>query len=101
MKSRQKLRMGGDGTGVARLVHQSRFGDWDHDEGFGENTGPLTRVCGRIARINGPQAGLVELSGRLEACFVPAKSVFPVGSGNTHLYPFSWASATTGPVRGM
>ena len=73
----------GDGTGIARLVHQSRLGDWDHDKGFWGNTKPLMRVRGRIARINGPQAGVVEPSGGLQAFFVPAKSGFPMGSENT------------------
>ena len=78
----------GDGSGIARLVHQSRLGDWDHGKGFWGNTRPLARVRGRVARVNGPQAGLVELSGGLEAFFVPAKSGFPVGSENTPVSAF-------------
>ena len=73
----------GDGSGIARLAHQSRLGDWDHEKGFWENPEPLARIRGRVARINGPQAGLIEFSGGLEAFFVPAKSGFPVGSENT------------------
>ena len=47
-----------DGPGISRLVHQSRLGDWDRDRGFWKNTAPLTRVRGRVTRINGPQAWL-------------------------------------------
>ena len=78
----------GEGSGIARLVHQSRLGDWDHENGFWENTEPLARVRGRVARISGPQAGLVEFSGGLEGFFVPAKAGFPVGSENTPVSAF-------------
>ena len=78
----------GDGPGIARLVHQSRLGDWDHDQGFWENTRPLMRVRGRVAKINGPQAGFIELSGGLEAFFVPAKSRLHLGSENTPVTVF-------------
>ena len=73
----------GDGLGIARLIHQSRLGDWNRDVGFWENTDPLVRIPGRVARINGPQAGLIEMEGGLEAFFVPAKAGFPLGSENT------------------
>ena len=73
----------GDGSGIARLVHQSRLGDWDRDLGFWKNTEPLARVAGRVARITGPQAGFIELAGGLEAFFVPAKSGLSAGSENT------------------
>ena len=78
----------GDGPGIGRLVHQSRLGDWDHDRGFWENTKPLMRVRGRVARINGPQAGVIELAGGLEAFFVPAKSRLYQGSENTPVTAF-------------
>ena len=78
----------GEGPGIARLVHQSRLGDWDRDLGFWKNTKPLARVIGRVARITGPQAGLVELAGGLEAFFVPAKSGFSPGSENTPIRAF-------------
>ena len=73
----------GDGEGIAQLVHQSRLGDWDRDRGFWENPGPLSRIRGRVARINGPQAGFIELQGGLEAFFVPARAGFARGSENT------------------
>ena len=78
----------GEGPGIARLVHQSRLGDWDRDQDFWNNTGPLTLVSGRVARINGPQAGFIELAGGLEAFFVPAKSGFSPGSENTPVLAF-------------
>ena len=78
----------GEGSGIARLVHQSRLGDWDRDRGFWKNTEPLTRVSGRVARINGPQAGFIELTGGLEAFFVPARSGLSPGSENTPVRAF-------------
>ena len=78
----------GEGVGIASLVHQSRLGEWDHEGGFWENTKPLARVHGRVARITGPQAGLIEFAGGLEAFFVPAKSGFPAGSENTAVSAF-------------
>ena len=78
----------GDGNGIARLVHQSRLGDWDRDLGFWKNTSPLARVPGRVARINGPQAGSIELAGGLEAFFVPARSGLSRGSENTPVLAF-------------
>ena len=78
----------GDGPGIARLVHQSRLGDWDRGLDFWKNTESLTRVPGRVARINGPQAGLIELAGGLKAFFVPAKSGLSRGSENTPILAF-------------
>ena len=78
----------GEGVGIASLVHQSRLGEWDHESGFWENRKPLARVHGRVARITGPQAGLIEFAGGLEAFFVPAKSGFPAGSENTAVSAF-------------
>ena len=78
----------GDGPGIARLVHQSRLGDWDRDLGFWKNTEPLVRIPGRVSRINGPQAGFIELAGGLEAFFVPARSHLLRGSENTPILAF-------------
>ena len=78
----------GEGLGIARLVHQSRLGDWDRDLGFWKNTGPLARVHGRVARINGPQAGFIELAGGLMAFFVPARFGLSRGSENTPVLAF-------------
>ena len=78
----------GDGVGVAQLVHQSRLGEWDRDEGFWKNTVPLARVRGRVSRVDGPQAGRIELAGGLEAFFVPARSGFSRGSENAPVLAF-------------
>ena len=78
----------GDGSGIARLVHQSHLGDWDRDGDFWKNTESLTRVTGRVARIDGPQAGSIELAGGLKAFFVPAKSGLSRGSENTIILAF-------------
>ena len=78
----------GDGTGIGRLVHVSRLGEWDRESRFWENTRPLKRVSGRISRISGPQAGRVELAGGTEAFFVPARSGFSMGSENTPISTF-------------
>lgn len=78
----------GQGSGIAQLVHQSRLGDWDHDRGFWSNTEPLARVRGRVARVNGPQAGSIELAGGLQAFFVPARSGLSRGSENTPVLAF-------------
>lgn len=78
----------GDGHGIAQLVHQSRLADWDRDLGFWENTEPLARIRGRVSRINGPQAGFIELAGGLEAFFVPARSGLSRGHENTPVLVF-------------
>lgn len=67
----------GAGEGVQVLVHQSQLGEWKDD--FWEATDSLVRLDGRIASIDGPQKGLVELDGGVVAFFVPAKSGFHFG----------------------
>lgn len=62
----------GPGEGVERLVHQSQLGEWIDD--FWEGATTLARLAGRVAAIDGPQKGTVELSGGVEAFFVPAKA---------------------------
>ena len=67
----------GEGDGIGRLVHQSRLGDWK-DDFFGD-TEALVRVNGRIKSIDGPQKGVVEVNGAVDAFFVPAKTGFYEG----------------------
>ncbi|EAT59654.1 ATP-binding protein [Chlorobium ferrooxidans] len=62
----------GRGDGVATLIHQSQLGEWDGD--FWELTNSLDRINGRIASIDGPQKGLIELDGGVFAFFVPARA---------------------------
>ena len=64
----------GPGDGVGSLVHQSRLGEWVGN--FWDSTDVLVRHHGRIRSINGPQKGTIELSGGVEAFFVPAKAGF-------------------------
>lgn len=67
----------GSGTGVQALVHQSKLGEWKED--FWESTGSLARLEGRIASIDGPHKGFVELSGGVKAFFVPGRAGFNSG----------------------
>jgi len=64
----------GSGEGIGILVHQSSLGTWVDD--FWSSTDALVRLDGRISRIDGPQKGFVEMSGGIQAFFVPAKSEF-------------------------
>ena len=67
----------GDGSGIAKLVHQSQLGEWRGD--FREFAGLLTRVEGRVKSIDGPQKGTIMVTGGLEAFFVPARSDIHAG----------------------
>jgi hypothetical protein len=62
----------GRGQGIQRLVHQSRLGEWR--DGFWESTAALERVGARVAAIDAPQKGSIELPGGLVAFFVPVKA---------------------------
>jgi len=64
----------GAGDGIGALVHQSRLGEWKG--GFWESTDALIRLNGRIASIEGPQKGFIELERGIKAFFVPAKAGF-------------------------
>lgn len=67
------------GTGsaaLAKLVSHSSLGEWDDKRNFWSNTLGLARVTGRVSRIDGPQAGLIEVPGGLTAFFVPAVGNF-------------------------
>ena len=78
----------GPGGQLARLVHHSRLGDWDHSFDFWTNIKPLARVAGRISRIQGSQAGQIDLAGNLTAFFVPAKSGFAHGRSENQAVEF-------------
>ena len=63
----------GKGKGLKRLKHYSELGEWNDSLNFYENASVLERVEGRIIQINGPEAGLIELTScGLPAFFVPA-----------------------------
>jgi hypothetical protein len=55
--------------GIRGLVHQTDLGEWAGD--FFRNTSSLARVKGRVAELNAPQKGRIELEGGLPAFFVP------------------------------
>lgn len=52
---------------------------------FWESVDALTRLRGRIAAIDGPQKGRIELNGGVGAFFVPAKSGFHFGRDENRL----------------
>jgi hypothetical protein len=64
----------GRGPEITRLVHFSRLGEFDEDgSGFYKNEQLLTRVRGKIAEINNPGSGQIELMCGLKAFFVPSQ----------------------------
>lgn len=67
----------GPGTGIAQLVHQSELGAWADE--FWEGKAKLRPVAGRIAVIDAPQRGFIELPGAVKAFFVPAIGNFSRG----------------------
>lgn len=67
----------GNNAGIHGLVHQSQLGEWRDD--FWESTKPLRRVNGIVTSIDGPQKGIVQIDGGINAFFVPAKSDFHEG----------------------
>jgi len=65
----------GKGSGLRRLVHYSELGEWPDGAEFYANTAVLQRLSGRVSKINGPEAGMIELlSCGLPAFFVPARA---------------------------
>ena len=78
----------GPGVGLPKLVHHSRLGDWDHSSDYWTNIRPLSRVTGRIARIQGSHAGYIEVAGGLTAFFVPAKSGYARGRSENQAVEF-------------
>jgi tetratricopeptide (TPR) repeat protein len=67
----------GNGSGIAKLIHQSQLGEWRGE--FREFAGLLARVGGRVRSIDGPQKGTLVLAGGVEAFFVPARSDIHAG----------------------
>lgn len=78
----------GKGTGITRLVHHSQLGNWDRSKDFWENTSPLERAVGRIARIDAPQSGEIEVQGGLKAFFVPARGNYSRGRSENQAVTF-------------
>jgi tetratricopeptide (TPR) repeat protein len=78
----------GSGTGVGRLVHHSQLGEWLPETEFWESTGSLARVSGRIAKIDAPQAGQIEVKGGLPAFFVPGRGDYARGRSENQRVTF-------------
>ena len=75
-------------AGLSKLVHHSRLGDWDSSSDFWTNIGPLTRLSGRISRVQGSEAGHIEVPGGMLAFFVPAKGGFYRGRSENQAVEF-------------
>jgi len=72
----------GLGDGIQGLVHQSLLGAWDASQNFWGNQTTLARASGVISRVDGPGAGVIDVSG-LEAFFVPvARRQEPITTAN-------------------
>ena len=78
----------GPGIGLSKLVHHSRLGDWNRSSDFWGNVQPLSRVSGRIARIQGSEAGFIEAGDTLSAFFVPAKGGYARGRSENQAVEF-------------
>lgn len=78
----------GKGQSVDMLIHHSELGQWGEGKDFWENTDRLKRVKGRIARIDAPQNGLIEVEGGLMAFFVPARGNYNRGQSENKLVDF-------------
>jgi hypothetical protein len=68
----------GKGNGIVQLVHHSQLGEKTED-GLWQNRDLLTRVEGRIAAIEAPQKGKIELFNGQKVFFVPAVGDFHAG----------------------
>lgn len=78
----------GKASGITRLVHHSQLGNWDRAKDFWENTSLLERALGRIARIDAPQSGEIEVEGGLKAFFVPARGDYSRGRSENRAVTF-------------
>jgi hypothetical protein len=67
----------GKGKGISRLVHHSQLGEWV--DGFWQRKDVLDRIEGRIASIEAPQKGKIELYNGQKVFFVPAVGDFHAG----------------------
>jgi hypothetical protein len=78
----------GGGIGMARLIHHSQLGEWLPETEFWTNTSPLARVGGRVARIEGPQAGQIEIEAGLKVFFVPGRGHYSRGRSENQAVSF-------------
>lgn len=87
----------GKGEGLARLVHVDRLGEWDRDAEFWKDTEGLERVGGVVAKITGPEAGVIETEGGLRAFYVPAKAGHHKGMSESSRVTFFLGFSYEGP----
>ncbi|MBN1964614.1 MAG: hypothetical protein JW910_08200 [Anaerolineae bacterium] len=70
----------GSGEGLAQLVHYTELGEWEEGGDFYTDTSRLEQLEGRVSKINGPEAGTIELAScGLTAFFVPARAQIEKG----------------------
>ncbi len=70
----------GKGKGIRQLVHCRQLGEWERGiGGFWEHRDLLARVKGRIALIDAPQKGSIEIPTGQVAFFVPAVADMQAG----------------------
>ena len=63
----------GTGAGLRRLVHHDSLGMWDRGAQFWSDRSLLDVVDGVVVRIQGPEAGEIEIEGGLRAFYVPGR----------------------------
>jgi hypothetical protein len=83
--------------GIAKLVHQSELGEWDQATDFWQHPEPLERVKGRIARVDSPQAGRIDVQGGLPAFFVPSRGGYSEGRSENKSVTFYLGFSYDGP----
>ena len=86
-KRTKSLEWLGTGAGIKRLVHHSELGEWLDKNEFWEKTDRLARERGRIVRIQGTQAGQINVNGLL-AFFVPGRGGYRRGYSENQLVDF-------------
>jgi hypothetical protein len=64
----------GKGTGMARLIHFPKLGKFDENKDFYEHDSYLVKVLGKIAKVDRPEAGWLELRCGLRVFFIPRPS---------------------------
>jgi tetratricopeptide (TPR) repeat protein len=74
--------------GLRGMVHHSELGEWLKAEEFWSKPDQLARVEGRISKIEGHQAGRIEIVAGLEAFFVPSRGGYSPGRSENRLVEF-------------
>ncbi|RGD60447.1 hypothetical protein DR950_24065 [Kitasatospora xanthocidica] len=93
----------GSGTGISRLVHQTRMGEWDRSQDFFKHSSLLERIQGRVGEYVGPTKGGIDIGG-LKAFYVPGRAGHQRGSAHkrvTFLMGFSYEGLRAWEVRDL